>query len=104
MGPKKRDSLENGREDSLRFYAVEGFDYRKTSSADILEPLNEEIQRRSRVVGVFPSVDSYVRLISCYLLEYSEDCAVSRNYIKQSRIEEFSERMKKSLSNGVFDG
>ena len=31
------------------------------------------IRWRSRVIGVFPTVDSYVRLVTCYLVEYSED-------------------------------
>ena len=90
------ECLENGLEDSLQFFFFDGFDYRKTSSTNILEILNCEIRRRNRVVGVFPSIDSYVRLITCYLLEYSEDWSVSRNYIKKSKIEEFRERMKKA--------
>lgn len=93
--PEAMECLENGPEDSLQFFFFDGFGYRKTSSTNVLERLNCEIRRRSRVVGVFPSIDSYVRLVTCYLLEYSDDWAVSRNYIKQSKIEEFRERMKK---------
>jgi putative transposase len=37
-----------------------------------------EIRRRSRVVGVFPSVESCVRLTICYLIEYAEDWASER--------------------------
>ena len=48
-------------------------DARKISSTNVLERLNREIRRRSRVVGVFPSEDSYVRLPCCYLTEYNED-------------------------------
>ena len=36
-----------------------------------------EIRRRSRVVGVFPSVESYLRLTINYLVEYSEDWGMS---------------------------
>ena len=31
------------------------------------------LDSRSRVVGVFPSEESYVRVLSFYLIEYSED-------------------------------
>jgi len=86
--------LEEGLEDSLQFYSLDTFDARKISSTNVLERLNEEIRRRSRVVGVFPSEDSYVRLITCYLIEYSEDWGTSRSYIKQETIEELRARLK----------
>ena len=60
-------------EDSVQFYAFEELDGRKISSTNTLERLNREIRRRSSVVGIFPSTDSYIRLIASYLLEYSDD-------------------------------
>jgi len=74
--PKAIKVLENGLEDSLQF------DARKISSTNVLERLNKEIRRRSKVVGIFPSMDSYIRLISCYLIEYAEDWETPRCYIK----------------------
>ena len=65
--------LAEGLEGSLHFYAFPEFDQRKIASTNVLERIFREVRRRSRVVGVFPSAESYVRLISCYLLEYSED-------------------------------
>jgi len=44
-----------------------------------------DIRRRSRVVGVFPSMESYVRLTICYLVEYSEDWASERSYIREDK-------------------
>jgi len=44
-----------------------------------------EIRRRSRVVGVFPSVESYLRLTICNLVEYSEDCGSERSYIREDK-------------------
>ena len=75
--------LEEGLEDSLQFFNFETIDRRKISSTNTLERLNEEIRRRSRVVGIFPSKDAYVRLVCCYLLEYSEDWIVERSYINK---------------------
>jgi len=48
-----------------------------------LERLHKEIRRRSKVVGIFPSMDSYIRLISCYLIEYAEDWETSKCYIRK---------------------
>ena len=92
--PEAINMLEEGLEDSLQFYSLDTFDARKISSMNVLELLNKEIRRRSRVVGVFPSEDSYVRLITCFLIEYSEDWGTSRSYIKQEIIEELRARLK----------
>ena len=74
--------LEGGLEDSLQFYGFPEIDARKISSTNTLERLNKEIRRRSRVIGIFPSVNSYMRLICSYLMEYEEDWQTGRSYIK----------------------
>ena len=78
--------LEEGLEDSLQFYDFPEIDKRKISSTNVVERIIREIRRRSRVIGVFPSQDSYVRLITSYLVEYSEDWLNERSYIKQERL------------------
>lgn len=83
---KAVDCLEEGFEDSIQFYAFEELDSRKISSTNTLERLNREIRRRSSIVGIFPSSESYVRLITSYLLEYSEDWQTERCYINASSI------------------
>ena len=80
--------LEEGLEDSLQFYHYESIDHRKISSTNSIERLNKEIRRRSRVVGVFPSKEAYMRLIVTYLIEYSEEwVGEQRSYIKQEHLE-----------------
>ena len=81
-------TLEEGLEDALQYLSYASFDHRKISSTNILERLNREIRRRSRVVGIFPSMDSYLRLITSYLIEYAEDWSTGKCYTKQSLIEE----------------
>jgi len=85
--PEAIEVLETGLEDSLQFYAFERIDARKISSTNILERLNREIRRRTAVVGVFPSLDSYVRLVTTYLIEYSEEWSTGRSYIKPDLIQ-----------------
>lgn len=81
--PKAIEALENGFEDSLQYDEFPEIDPRKISSTNVLERFNKEIRRRSRVVGIFPSMDSYIRLISCYLMEYSEDWETTKCYIQK---------------------
>ena len=71
--PEAIETLENGLEDSLQFFSFEKIDSRKIASTNMIERLNKEIRRRTRVVGIFPSMDSYIRLVTSYLIEYSED-------------------------------
>jgi putative transposase len=85
--PDAVEILAAGLEDSLQFYSFPNFDCRKISSTNVLERINREIRRRSRVVGVFPNEDSYVRLITCYLMEYSDDWETERNYITAEAIQ-----------------
>ncbi len=84
--PEAIRCLEEGLEDSLSFHDFPEVDKKKISSTNGQERLNLEIRRRSRVVGVFPSIESYLRLIICYLLEYSEDWGNERSYIREDKV------------------
>jgi len=90
--PDAVETLMKGLEDSLAFYSFEKLDPRKISSTNMLERLNEEIRRRSKVVGVFPSSESYMRLICSYLIEYAEDWSTGRLYFKPENLEEVDEK------------
>lgn len=81
MFPKAIETLKNGLEDSLQFYQFELLDPRKISSTNQQERQNMEVRRRSRVVGIFPNLDSYVRLIVSYLMEYEEDWETGKAYM-----------------------
>ena len=84
--PKAIQTLEDGLEDSLSFYAFPELDARKIASTNMLERLNEEIRRRTRVVGIFPNPDSYLRLVTTFLMEYAEDWSVSIAYIYENAL------------------
>ena len=71
--PKAMEVLEAGLEDSLQYFQYEQISSRRISSTNMIERLNLEIRRRTNVVGIFPNMDSYIRLVTSYLIEYSED-------------------------------
>jgi transposase-like protein len=90
--PEAVRCLEDGLEDSLQFFGFPEIDSKKISSTNMPERTCREVRRRSRVIGVFPTVDSWVRLVTCYLVEYSEDWGIDRSYIKKEKIQEAMER------------
>lgn len=85
---KAVECLEEGFEDSIQFYGFSKIDSRKISSTNTLERLNKEVRRRSRTVGIFPSAESYLRLITAYLIEHSEDHMTGKSYISSEILRE----------------
>lgn len=96
--PETINVLISGLEDSLSFYDFSIIDKRKISSTNNLERFNREIRRRSKVVGVFPSRKSYIRLITSYIIEYSEDWEVEKNYINPDFLEEVVRQFKEQFN------
>ena len=58
----------------------------------MLERLNKEIRRRTRVVGIFPNPESYLRLVTMYLMEYSEEWSVTRGYLSEDSLNSLNEQ------------
>jgi transposase-like protein len=99
--PDATRCLEEGLEDSLSFYDFPEVDKKRISSTNGQERLNMEIRRRSRVVGVFPSVASYLRLTIFYLIEYSEDWENERSYIREDKVLGSLDRLHKLMAQAA---
>ncbi len=84
--------LEEELEDALTYLSFPQLDSRKVSSNNMLERLNREIRRRTKVVGIFPSPDSYLRLVTMHLIEYSEDWSVSKAYLSEDSLKSLNKQ------------
>ena len=73
--------LEDGGPDALSYYGFPTKHWRKIATTNPVEHLNRDIRRRTRVVGIFPSVASALRIISIRLIEETEDWSTERRYM-----------------------
>jgi len=100
--PEAVEILKAGLEESLQFYYFPQISKARISSTNVMERTNKEVRRRSRVVGVFPSMEAYMRLVTSYLMEYTEDWEVERSYIQPEKLEEvmniYEERLLKEAA------
>ena len=62
------------------------------------ERTGREFRQRSRVIGVFPTTGSWVRLAACYMMEYSEDRGSDRSYIKKVKVQQELEKNRAFLT------
>ena len=76
-----------GIDDALAFLAFPPEHHRKIASNNPIEHLNKEIRRRTRSIGIVPSVDSALRLITMILIEQSEDWMTERRYMSPESLE-----------------
>jgi putative transposase len=70
--PRAAELMASAREDVLAFRHVPVSHWRKLWSTNLLERVNEEIKRRTRVVGIVPNDAAITRLVGAVLLEQDE--------------------------------
>jgi transposase-like protein len=73
--------LDDGIPDALSYLAFPRAHWRKLASTNPIEHLNRDIRRRTRLVGIFPTIGSALRLITLVLAEQTEDWQTERRYM-----------------------
>jgi transposase-like protein len=79
--PRLAEWLERNVPESLTVFGLPAKHRRRLRTSNMLERLNEEINRRTRVAGLFPNEASALRLVSAVLMEISEDWETGRRYL-----------------------
>lgn len=85
--PKAAELLEDAEPDALAYLDFPPSHWKRLRTNNLQERTNREIKRRSRVVQVFPSVASLVRLAGAVMCEQDEAWSASR-YFSEARMRE----------------
>lgn len=68
--------------DSLTIFAFPAEHRRRLRTSNLLERINKEIKRRTRVACLFPNDAALLRLVSAVLMEISEEWATEKIYLR----------------------
>ena len=79
--PKLAAWMEENVVESLTVFAFHASHRRRLRTTNMLERLNREIKRRTRVASLFPNEASLLRLVSAVLMEISEDWETGKRYL-----------------------
>ncbi|MCP4449044.1 MAG: hypothetical protein GY811_27470 [Myxococcales bacterium] len=69
--------------DGFTVFALPEAHQKKMRTSNLLERLNKEIGRRTRVATMFPNQASCLRLVSAILIETSEEWETGRRYLPE---------------------
>ncbi len=86
--PKLVDWAETNIEETLTFYRLPRAHHKHLKSTNMLERLNEEIKRRTRVVRIFPNDASCLRLIRALCAETHEGWLEGNRYLNMQLLKE----------------
>jgi len=84
--PRIADHLDTYGEEILAVHALPEHHRKRMRSTNMLERLNEEIKRRTRVIRIFPNEASCVRLVSALAMETNEEW-MGRKYLEMNAVE-----------------
>jgi putative transposase len=79
--PKLAAWLEANVPEALTVLSLPAAHRRKLRTTNMLERINKEIKRRTRVATLFPNEQSALRLVTAVLMEISEDWETNRTYL-----------------------
>ena len=80
MKPRAGELLEDAEADALAYLDFPREHHIRLRTNNVQERANEEIKRRTRVVGVFPSAESMMRLVGSVLIDVNEEW-LGMNYL-----------------------
>jgi len=79
--PKLARWMEANIPEGLTVFSFPEAHRRKIRTVNLLERVNQEVRRRTRIIRIFPSEASCLRLVSAVLMEIDENWRLNRNYL-----------------------
>ena len=79
--PKLAEWLEANVPEGLAVFALPASHRRRLRTINMLERLNKELKRRTRVAGLFPNEASALRLVTAVGMEISDEWETNRKYL-----------------------
>lgn len=79
--PKLAQWLEENLEEGFTIFDFPEAHRRKIRTTNMVERLNKEIKRRTKVASLFPNEDSCLRLVTAIVMETSDEWETGRNYL-----------------------
>jgi transposase-like protein len=73
--------MENNIQEGLTVFALPSAHRKKMRTSNVCERLNQEIERRTSKIGIFPNQASLLRLVTALLMDKSEEWETSNVYI-----------------------
>ena len=80
--------VEENIEETFTYYRLPRQHHKHMKSTNMLERLNEEIKRRTRVVRIFPNGESCLRLIRALAVETHENWLEANRYLNMDELRE----------------
>ena len=92
------DFVEANIEETLSFYQLPAAHRKSMRSTNMLERLNEELKRRTRIVRIFPNEASCLRLIRAICVETHENWLEGKRYLDMKLLEEAKKKRELKLA------
>jgi putative transposase len=97
--------MDDAKVEVLAFTACPHAHWRKIWSTNPLERVNKEIERRSRVVGIFPNSAAVIRLVGAILIDmHDEWIAGDRRYLCEGSMAKLNDLGDTGLNAAIESG
>ena len=102
--PKAAEMLREAEEDILAYLSFPREHHNSISSTNAIERVNAEVDRRAKVVGIFPNSDSLLRLATAVLQEQHEEWQDGKRHFSQASLALISGDGQQLLTNPITAG
>jgi putative transposase len=102
--PKAAEMLREAEEDILAYLSFPREHHSSISSTNAIERVNAEVDRRAKVVGIFPNSDSLLRLATAVLQEQHDEWQDGKRHFSQASLALLSGDGQQLLTNPLTAG